>query len=75
MSDNLNARIGEHMRKLRTEKHMIIEDVAHRMGYKSKNTLSRMELGAKQITVEDVQKFSEAIGITYIDFFESLVKT
>lgn len=72
MDNSLNALVGGHMRRLRNNKRLTLEEVALRMGYKSKNTLSRMELGIKQITVDDVMKFSGAIGISYIEFFETM---
>lgn len=63
----LNERIGFEMRSQRLLKRLTLEEVATRMGIKSKNTISRMELGITKITVEDLEKYCEAVGCDWID--------
>lgn len=63
----LNERIGFELRNQRQLKRMTLEDVAEKMNVKSKNTISRIELGKKEITVEDLRKFCDAVGCSWID--------
>jgi transcriptional regulator with XRE-family HTH domain len=63
----LNERIGFEMRSQRLLKRLTLEEVASRMGIRSKNTVSRMELGITKITVEDLEKYCDAVGCSWIE--------
>lgn len=65
--DDLNKKIGYEMRSQRLLARMTLEQVALGMGYKSKNTISRMELGQAQITVQDLISFCEVVGCSWAD--------
>lgn len=64
----LNERIGNLMREERTAKGMSLEEVAKKMGYSSKNTVSRMELGITDISLTNLEKFCAAINIDLFGF-------
>ena len=69
---DMNKRIGQMMREEREKAGMSLEEVATKMGYSSRNTVSRMELGQKDISVEDLRKFSEAVGFCWIDLLKRI---
>ena len=58
----LNERVGYEMRNQRLLKRFTLEQVAEKMNVKSKNTISRMELGITKITIEDLGRFCDAVG-------------
>ena len=64
---NINEQIGFEMRNQRLLKRLTLEEVASRMGVKSRNTISLMEKGITKITVVDLQKYCEAVGCSWID--------
>jgi transcriptional regulator with XRE-family HTH domain len=68
----LNKRIGFEMRNQRLIKRLTLEQVASRMGLASKNTVSRMELGITKITVEDLQKYCDAVGCSWIELLNNV---
>lgn len=68
----LNEKIGFEMRSQRLLKRMTLEQVAEKMGVKSKNTISLMELGVTKITVEDLQKYCDIVGCSWIEILESV---
>lgn len=51
----LNERIGFEMRSRRLLKRMTLEEVAKGMGFASKNTVSRMELGKTMSGIDDTR--------------------
>lgn len=67
----LNKRIGSLLRAEREKSNMSLADVAFRMGYSSRNTISIIELGTTQITVEQLQRYCDAVEC---DMFEILRK-
>lgn len=75
MNDNtINERIGFEMRSQRLLKRMTLEQVATAMGIASRNTISYWELGKTGITVEDLVKYCEVVGCSYIDVLEAATK-
>lgn len=66
----LNERIGFEMRSQRLLKRMTLQQVADGMGVGSKNTVSRMELGVTMITVEDLVKYCDVVGCSWIEILE-----
>lgn len=69
---DLNKRIGQLMREEREKAKMSLDEVLKKMGYASRNTVSRMELGQKDISVEDLQRFSEAVGFSWIELLKKV---
>lgn len=66
----VNEQIGLEMRVERIRAKMTLDDVANKMGVKSKNTISRMELGKTEITVVQLREYCKAVGCNYIDILE-----
>lgn len=65
---NLNERIGAELRSEREKRDLSLADVAKSMGYASRNTVSKIELGTTQITVEQLEKYCNALNINMYDF-------
>ncbi len=68
----LNEKIGFEMRSQRLLKRMTLQQVADGMGVSSKNTVSRMELGITMITVEDLVKYCNVVGCSWIEILEKV---
>ena len=67
---NINKELGAEMRRQRTIKNLSLAQVADRMGVNSRNTISLMELGRKNITVGDILTFCRAVGCELDPFVE-----
>lgn len=63
----LNERIGTELRNQRLSKNMTLENVAAKMHVKSRNTISRIELGKKDITVQDLINYCAAVSCSWLD--------
>ena len=58
------AKFGERIRKLRIEAGMSQEELATRMGYSSKSTITKIEQGKRDVPQNKIVKFAEALGTT-----------
>ena len=58
------AKIGENIRKLREKRGLSQEELATRMGYKSKSTINKIELGINDVAQSKVERFAEVLGTT-----------
>ena len=56
--------IGENIMRLRKERGLTQEELANRMGYKSKSTINKIELGINDIPQSKIVKFAEVLGVT-----------
>ena len=56
--------IGEMIRRRRIELDMTQEDLAIKMGYKSKSTINKIELGINDIPLSKVEEFAKALSTT-----------
>ena len=56
--------IGENILHRRKEMGMTQEELAKRLGYKSKSTINKIELGINDIPRNKIEKFAEALGTT-----------
>ena len=63
----MNKRIGYEMRTQRLIRRMTLSQMAERMGVASKNTISLMELGKKQISVVDLRRYCNILDVNYFD--------
>jgi transcriptional regulator with XRE-family HTH domain len=68
--------IGEKILKRRTELGLTQEELADRMGYKSKSSINKIELGLNDIPQSKVVKFSEVLdcSIAYLMDWEQIQK-
>jgi len=69
---DLNANIGTALRNERSKRKLSLAEVADRMGYSSRNTVSKIELGTTQITVEQLQKYCDAVGCSWVEILEKV---
>lgn len=56
--------IGENIQQMRKALGWTQEDLAKRMGYKSKSTINKIELGINDIPQNKIVKFAEVLGTT-----------
>lgn len=56
--------LGKRIKKRRTDLHLTQEELAHRMGYKSKAAICKVEGGEDNITSDRIQKFADALETT-----------
>lgn len=56
--------IGENIARIRKELGWTQEELATKMGYKSKSTINKIELGINDIPQSKVAKFAEVLGTT-----------
>ena len=58
------SKIGENIRRKREECGLSQEELATRMGYKSKSTINKIELGINDIPQNKIAKFADVLGTT-----------
>ena len=56
--------IGEMIKARRLELNMTQEELATKMGYKSKSTINKIELGINDIPLSKVEEFAKALSTT-----------
>ena len=56
--------IGRRIRLRRDQLDMTQEELAQRLGYKSKTSINKIELGKQEITQSKIPEFAAALGIT-----------
>ena len=56
--------IGENIRNRRIELEMTQEELAHKMGYKSKSTINKIELGINDIPQSKIVQFAHVLNTT-----------
>lgn len=56
--------VGKNIAKIRKSMNMTQEELAIRMGYKSKSTINKIELGINDIVQSKVIKFAEVLNTT-----------
>lgn len=69
-SKEVNERIGYEMRTQRLIHRMTLAEMARRMGLKSRNSVSLMELGKTMITVADLKQYCDVLGVDYIEILQ-----
>lgn len=55
---------GERINKIRNEKGMTQDELAHAVGYKSRSTIAKIESGERDISQSMVIKFAKALNTT-----------
>ena len=56
--------LGENIKRARLKRRWTQEDLAARMGYKSKSTINKIELGKNDIPQSKIAQFAEVLGVT-----------
>lgn len=55
---------GERINKIRTERGMTQDELAHAVGYKSRSTIAKIEAGERDVSQSMVVKFSKALNVS-----------
>lgn len=58
------TKFGERIRKMRMELGMTQEELATRMGYTSKSTITKIEQGIRDVPQNKIEKFADVLGTT-----------
>ena len=58
------SEIGKNIMKRRKEIGLTQEDLAYKLGYKSKSTINKIELGINDVSQSKVKKFAEVLNTT-----------
>lgn len=56
--------IGDNIRQARIDAQLTQEELAKRMGYKSKSTINKIELGKNDIPQSKIKQFADVLGTT-----------
>lgn len=56
--------IGDRIKEKRIELHLSQEELAKRMGYTSKSTINKIELGKNDVNQKKIVQFAEALSTT-----------
>lgn len=56
------ANIGENIRRIREERGMTQEELATRVGYKSKSAINKIEQGVNEVRQNKIVDFAKALG-------------
>ena len=56
--------LGEKIFNLRTNLNMTQEELATKMGYKSRSTVNKIELGKISVPAKKIEKFAKVLGVT-----------
>lgn len=56
--------LGQRIKKLRIERNLSQEELSTRLGYKSRSSINKIELGLNDISQSKVTEFAEALGTT-----------
>jgi transcriptional regulator with XRE-family HTH domain len=62
--EKLMANIGVNIKRARRKLGWTQEELASRMGYKSKSTINKIELGINDIPQSKIVQFAEVLGVT-----------
>lgn len=57
-------KFGERIKSLRVDKGWTQEELAKKMGYKSKSTINKIELGINDIPQSKIAQFAQVLGVT-----------
>ena len=60
----MRGTIGDRIRKLRLENSLTMDDLAKRVGYSSRASISRVEHGETDLPLSKVDEFAEALNST-----------
>ena len=55
--------IGETIKKIREEKGMTQEELSHKLGYKTKSSISKIEKGLAEFPISKLRKIADALDV------------
>ncbi|AVI83631.1 phage repressor protein [Pseudomonas syringae pv. tomato] len=59
--------LGQHIRKLRKEKGLSQQALAHACGWESQSRIGNYEKGTRQPSLQDIRKISDTLGVSFVD--------
>ncbi len=71
MDDQIRLRFGNAVRKLRMQKNISQEDFAYLCGL-HRTYISDIELGKRNISLDNIEKIAEALDISLTDLFKEI---
>ena len=71
MDDQIRFRFGNAVRKLRMQKNISQEDFAYLCGL-HRTYISDIELGKRNISLDNIEKIAEAFNISLADLFKEI---
>ena len=71
MQSNIQVRFGNAVRKLRTQKNISQEDFADMCGL-HRTYISDIELGKRNISIENIERIALALNISLPDLFKEV---
>lgn len=65
--------IGDRLKKRRIELGLTQEELAHRLGYKSKSTINKIELNVHDVSQTNLIRIANVLGVDPIDLMDEPV--
>lgn len=62
---------GKNLKRLRTEKGLSQEELAHALGFKNRSSINKIEIGRSNIPTDKIQKTAEVLGISPLALFKA----
>ncbi|MEA1765600.1 S24 family peptidase [Pseudomonas syringae pv. tomato] len=59
--------LGQHIRKLRKEKGLSQQALAHACGWESQSRIGNYEKGTRQPSLQDIRKISDTLGVSFVN--------
>ncbi|KPX50192.1 putative phage repressor [Pseudomonas syringae pv. helianthi] len=59
--------LGQHIRKLRKEKGLSQQALAHACGWESQSRIGNYEKGTRQPSLQDIRKIADTLGVSFVD--------
>lgn len=69
--DSILVRYGKAVRKLRIKQNISQEDFADKCGL-HRTYISDVELGKRNVSLENIERISNALGMSLSDFFQEI---
>ena len=61
---------GKNLKRLRTEKGLSQEELAHALGFKNRSSINKIEIGRSNIPTDKIQKTAEVLGVSPLVLFQ-----
>ena len=58
--------IGDRIKERRTELGLTQDELAHKVGFKSRSSVNKIELGKTDLSTPQIKKFADALGVSPI---------
>ena len=62
---------GKNLKRLRIEKGLSQEELAHALGFKNRSSINKIEIGRSNIPTDKIQKTAEVLGVSPLVLFQT----